>query len=113
MWRSSCARNNRPTTPSCWTWTTARGHDPQGQRMALRSAGLEAAFAALRPAGVLAVWSAGSDRAFTERLRLAVLRSARSGCRHAARSRGAGSTPSGLPPGFLRQPLVLPVPNQG
>ncbi|MDR3579275.1 MAG: spermidine synthase [Oryzomonas sp.] len=34
-------------------------------------AGLEAAFAALRPAGVLAVWSAGPDRAFTERLRLA------------------------------------------
>jgi spermidine synthase len=33
--------------------------------------GLETAFAALRPAGVLAVWSAGPDRAFTERLRLA------------------------------------------
>ncbi|GFE61672.1 spermidine synthase [Geobacter sp. AOG2] len=32
--------------------------------------GLEAASAALRPAGVLAVWSAGPDRAFTERLRL-------------------------------------------
>lgn len=34
-------------------------------------AGLEAASAALRPAGVLAVWSAGHDRAFTERLHLA------------------------------------------
>jgi len=33
-------------------------------------AGLAAASAALRPAGVLAVWSAGPDRAFTERLRL-------------------------------------------
>jgi spermidine synthase len=33
--------------------------------------GLEASFAALRPAGVLAVWSAGPDRAFTERLRQA------------------------------------------
>jgi len=33
--------------------------------------GLEAAFNALRPKGVLAVWSAGPDRAFSERLRLA------------------------------------------
>lgn len=31
-------------------------------------AGLEAAFAALRSAGVLAVWSAGPDQAFTKRL---------------------------------------------
>jgi len=31
-------------------------------------AGLEAAFAALRPAGVLAVWSAGPDQAFAKRL---------------------------------------------
>lgn len=32
-------------------------------------AGLHAAYAALRPEGVLAVWSAGGDRAFSERLR--------------------------------------------
>ena len=32
-------------------------------------AGLHAVFAALRPAGVLAVWSASTDRAFTQRLR--------------------------------------------
>jgi spermidine synthase len=32
-------------------------------------AGLDAAFAALRPAGVLAIWSAGPDRAFSRRLR--------------------------------------------
>jgi spermidine synthase len=32
-------------------------------------AGLDAAFASLRPAGVLAVWSAGPDRAFVRRLR--------------------------------------------
>lgn len=34
-------------------------------------AGLAAAFAALRPAGVLAVWSAAADPAFTRRLRRA------------------------------------------
>ena len=32
-------------------------------------AGLDAAFTTLRPAGVLAVWSAGPDRAFARRLR--------------------------------------------
>jgi len=32
-------------------------------------AGLEAAYDTLRPGGVLAVWSAGPDRSFTERLR--------------------------------------------
>jgi hypothetical protein len=32
-------------------------------------AGLAAAFATLRPAGVLAVWSVSPDRAFTQRLR--------------------------------------------
>jgi spermidine synthase len=32
-------------------------------------AGLEAAFAALRPAGVLTVWSASPNRSFTQRLR--------------------------------------------
>ena len=34
-------------------------------------AGLKAAHAALRPAGVLAIWSAASDRAFSKRLRRA------------------------------------------
>ncbi len=34
-------------------------------------AGLDAAFAALLPGGVLAVWSAGPDRAFAQRLRQA------------------------------------------
>ena len=36
--------------------------------------GLAAAFAALRPAGVLSVWSAGPDKAFTHRLRWAGFR---------------------------------------
>lgn len=36
--------------------------------------GLHASFAALRPKGVLAVWSAGPDREFTERLRKAGFR---------------------------------------
>lgn len=35
------------------------------------SAGLQAAYSALRPDGVLAVWSAGPDHAFSERLRQA------------------------------------------
>jgi spermidine synthase len=35
------------------------------------NAGLASAFAALRPGGVLAVWSAGADDAFTRRLRRA------------------------------------------
>ncbi len=35
------------------------------------AAGLAKAYAALRPAGVLAVWSAGADAAFTRRLRQA------------------------------------------
>ncbi len=34
-------------------------------------AGIEAAFAALRPKGVLAIWSVGPDRAFVQRLRRA------------------------------------------
>ena len=34
-------------------------------------AGLDAAFTAIRPAGVLAVWSASPDRAFAQRLRAA------------------------------------------
>jgi spermidine synthase len=55
------------------------------------SAGLRAAFNALRPAGVLAVWSAGPDPGFTKRLRqtgFAVdevrvrARGARGGARH-------------------------------
>jgi spermidine synthase len=54
-------------------------------------AGLAAAFKALRSAGVLAVWSAGADRVFTQRLREAGFevdevhvssRGARKGARH-------------------------------
>ena len=54
-------------------------------------AGLSAAFVALRPGGVLAVWSAGPDQAFSQRLRKtgfeveevrARARGARGGARH-------------------------------
>jgi len=54
-------------------------------------AGLNAAYAALRPEGVLAVWSAGPDQAFSQRLRksgfeveevLVRARGARKGARH-------------------------------
>jgi spermidine synthase len=40
----------------------------EGNAWLYSRAGLDAAFAALRPAGVLAVWSAGPDRAFARRL---------------------------------------------
>ena len=40
----------------------------KGNQWLYGRAGLEAAHAALRPAGVLAVWSAGPDQAFTRRL---------------------------------------------
>ena len=44
------------------------GFSRKGNDWLYARAGLAAAFAALRPAGVLAVWSAGPDRAFTKRL---------------------------------------------
>jgi len=40
----------------------------KGNQWLYGRAGLEAAFNALRPAGVLAVWSAGPDQSFTRRL---------------------------------------------
>jgi len=43
----------------------------QGNDWLYSPAGLEAAFTALRPAGVLAVWSATSHRAFAQQLRQA------------------------------------------
>ncbi len=46
-----------------------QGLTRQGNDWLYSRAGLEAAFMALRPAGVLAVWSASPDRAFAERLR--------------------------------------------
>jgi spermidine synthase len=44
------------------------GFSRKGNDWLYARAGLAAAFAALRPAGVLAVWSAGPDRAFVKRL---------------------------------------------
>jgi spermidine synthase len=43
----------------------------QGNDWLYTRAGLETAFSALRPGGVLAVWSAGPNRAFTRRVRMA------------------------------------------
>jgi spermidine synthase len=45
-------------------WLTRKGND-----WLYSQAGLDAAFTTLRPAGVLAVWSASADRAFAQRLR--------------------------------------------
>jgi spermidine synthase len=46
-----------------------RGLTRKGNDRLYRTGGLKAIFAALRPEGVLAVWSAGPDRAFRDRLR--------------------------------------------
>lgn len=43
----------------------------QGNDRLYSCSGLDAAYAALRPGGILAVWSAGPDRAFTRRVRQA------------------------------------------
>jgi spermidine synthase len=45
------------------------GQTRKGNDWLYAPAGLEATYEALRPGGVLAVWSAGPDRAFTKRLR--------------------------------------------
>jgi spermidine synthase len=55
------------------------------------AAGLQAARAALRPGGVLAVWSSAPDRAFTQRLRRAGFEVEEVGIR-AGRGRGARHT---------------------
>jgi spermidine synthase len=46
-----------------------RGLTRKGNDWLYAECGLSAAFAALRPGGVLAVWSAGPDQAFSDRLR--------------------------------------------
>ncbi len=71
--------------------------------------GLSAAFAALRPGGVLAVWSAGPDRAFSDRLRKTGFeveevrvraRDARGGARHTIWiTRRAAQSAEQVPPG--------------
>ncbi len=51
--------------------------------------GLEAAFAALRSKGVLAIWSVSSDRSFTRRLKQTGFK-VKEACVHARGSRGGG-----------------------
>jgi spermidine synthase len=48
-----------------------KGLTRKGNDWLYSKAGLDATFAALRPSGVLAVWSIGPDRAYTRRLRQA------------------------------------------
>ena len=57
MSRRYCRPRKTPTTPSCWTWTTGRGPGPRANDWLYTEDGLWAAFTALRPGGVLAVWS--------------------------------------------------------
>ena len=53
--------------PACgWSSTMSAANDRLYDRK-----GLDAARAALKPGGILAVWSAGADDAFTRRLRSA------------------------------------------
>ena len=69
--------------------------------------GLSAAFAALRPGGVLAVWSAGPDQAFSDRLRKTGFkveeirvraRNARGGARHTIWIAGRAAQSAGQEP---------------
>jgi spermidine synthase len=66
---------------------TRRGND----RLYTRT-GLDAAFEALRPAGVFALWSAGPDRAFTELLRKAGFEPVEKRARPRASGGGASHT---------------------
>ncbi len=68
-----------------------KGFTRKGNDWLYAKGGLSAVFAALRPGGLLAVWSAGPDRAFSDRLRKSGFtveevcvraRDARSGARH-------------------------------
>jgi len=68
-----------------------KGLTRKGNDWLYSQGGLSAAFAALRPGGVLAVWSAGPDQAFSDRLRRTSFkveevrvraRDARGGARH-------------------------------
>ncbi len=52
--------------------------------------GLNTAFAALRPKGVLAIWSSGPDRAFAQRLRKAGFKVDEVGVRAHGRGKGKG-----------------------
>lgn len=64
------------------------GLTKKGNNALYQSSGLNAAFAALKPGGVLAVWSAGPDNAFTKRLNQAGFKVEKQGVR--ARRAGKG-----------------------
>ncbi len=84
-----------------------RGLTRNGNDWLYSHGGLSAAFAALRPGGVLAVWSAGPDRTFSDRLRKTGFkveevcmraRNARGGARHTIWIAGRAAQSAGQEP---------------
>jgi len=69
-----------------------QGLTRKGNNWLYTRAGLQAAVGALRPAGVLAVWSAAPDRAFTHRLKQAGFAVQEVGVRARAGGKGARHT---------------------
>ena len=80
----------------------ARSAGAAREQLAVRRPGLRATRAALRPRGVLAVWSASPDRAFSQATTAGRLRRARA--RRAPASRGQGTAARYLDSGVVSPP---------